>query len=197
MTKTSLQEPKGARLSSAAGKDSDAPRREGLAQPHPDDWPPDLVPENRRAEAESQRQEAESPAEEAHPAEVVQPSPEHPVPGDAMQAYSLEAEEGRPAEAAAPAAAPQAPQDTGAREAQGAPSGATEAGPAEAVHSHAAAAAGPRPAAHDNDPLIYPAEGVRQGRIVLDQPEKRALFVGGLVGLGIVALALAIIEASV
>lgn len=40
----------------------------------------------------------------------------------------------------------------------------------------------------------YPAEKARQGRIILDTPERRALFLGGLVGLGIVALALLLLE---
>lgn len=40
----------------------------------------------------------------------------------------------------------------------------------------------------------YPAEKARQGRIVLDKPEKRALFMGGLVGMAIVALVLIVLE---
>lgn len=46
----------------------------------------------------------------------------------------------------------------------------------------------------DDFEQAYPVETARQGRIVLDKPEKRALFLGGLVGMAIVALAMFLIE---
>ncbi len=44
----------------------------------------------------------------------------------------------------------------------------------------------------DQKQPIYPAEKVRSGQIILDTPLKRAIFIGGLIGLVVLAILFAI-----
>ena len=41
---------------------------------------------------------------------------------------------------------------------------------------------------HYSDKRSYPAEKARQGRIVLTTPERRAIFIGGLIGMVVLIL---------